>query len=69
LLIRIIALNVLGSALALINLAVVVKAMTANISGVGEGCLTESSKFAECLWQLLPNHCYLLGGLSALNLI
>jgi hypothetical protein len=36
---------------------------------LGEGCLTESSKFAQCLWQLLPNRCYVLGGLSALNLI
>jgi hypothetical protein len=36
---------------------------------LGEGCLTEISKFAECLWQLLPNRCYVLGGLSALNLI
>jgi hypothetical protein len=36
---------------------------------LGEGCLTEISKFAECLWQLLPNRCYVLGGLSALILI
>jgi hypothetical protein len=36
---------------------------------LGEGCLTESSKFAQCFWQLLPNRCYVLGGLSALNLI
>jgi hypothetical protein len=40
-----------------------------NVWRLGEGCLTESSKFAECLWQLLPNLCYVLGGLSALNLI
>ena len=36
---------------------------------LGEGCLTGISKFEECLWQLLPNRCYVLGGLSALNLI
>jgi hypothetical protein len=40
-----------------------------NVLRLGEGCLTESSKFAEYLWQLLPNRCYVLGGLSALNLI
>jgi hypothetical protein len=40
-----------------------------NVWRLGEGCLTESSKFAQCLWQLLPNRCYALGGLSALNLI
>jgi len=40
-----------------------------NVWWLGEGCLTESSNFAECLWQLLPNRCYVLGGLSAVNLI
>jgi hypothetical protein len=43
--------------------------ITYNVLRLGEGCLTESSKFAECLWQLLPNRCYVLGGLSALKLI
>jgi hypothetical protein len=32
---------------------------------LGEGCLTD----AQCFWQLLPNRCYVMGGLSALNLI
>jgi len=40
-----------------------------NVLRLGEGCLTESSKFAQCFWQLLPNRCYVLGGLSVLNLI
>jgi hypothetical protein len=43
--------------------------MTANVRRLGEGCLTESSNFAQCFWQLLPNRCYVLGGLSAQNLI
>jgi len=34
-----------------------------NVLRFGEGCLTESLKFVECLWQLLPNRCYVLGGL------
>jgi len=29
-----------------------------NVLRLGEGCLTERSKFAESLWQLLPNRCY-----------
>jgi hypothetical protein len=31
---------------------------------LGEGCQIKSSIFAQCFWQLLPNRCYLLGGLS-----
>jgi len=44
-------------------------ALAHNVWWLGEGCLTKSSKFAECLWQLLPSRCYVLGGLSALNII
>jgi len=42
--------------------------ITANVLRLGEGCLTERSIFAQTFWQLLPNRCYLLGGLSVGNL-
>jgi hypothetical protein len=36
---------------------------------LGEGCLTDVIFSRKTFWQLLPNRCYVLGGLSALNLI
>jgi hypothetical protein len=44
-------------------------AMTANGLQIGEGCLTDAQFSHKFQWQLLPNRCYVLGGLSALNLI
>jgi hypothetical protein len=31
---------------------------------LGEGCLTDAQFSHKFQWQLLPNRCYLLGGLS-----
>jgi len=31
---------------------------------LGEGCLTDAQFSHKTFWQLLPNRCYLLGGLS-----
>jgi hypothetical protein len=36
---------------------------------LGEGCKTQLKFSLQTKWQLLPNRCYLLGGLSALYLI
>jgi len=35
-----------------------------NVLRLGEGCLTDAQISHKTLWQLLPNRCYLLGGLS-----
>ncbi len=43
--------------------------MAGNGSRLGEGCLTDAQISHKTFWQLLPNRCYVLGGLSALNLI
>ena len=40
-----------------------------NVRRLGEGCLTNAQFSQQTQWQLLPNRCYVLGGLSALNLI
>jgi hypothetical protein len=40
-----------------------------NVLRLGEGCLTDAQFSHKFQWQLLPNRCYVLGGLSALNLI
>ena len=40
-----------------------------NVWGLGEGCLTDTRFSQKFQWQLLPNRCYVLGGLSALFLI
>jgi hypothetical protein len=40
-----------------------------NVLWLGEGCLTDAQYSHKTFWQLLPNRCYVLGGLSALNLI
>ena len=40
-----------------------------NVMRLGEGCLTDAQFSHKFQWQLLPNRCYVLGGLSALNLI
>jgi len=39
--------------------------ITANVLGLGEGCITDARFSHKTFWQLLPNRCYLLGGLSA----
>jgi len=45
------------------------KLIAYNVLRLGEGCLTDVQFSHKTLWQLLPNRCYVLGGLSALNLI
>jgi len=35
-----------------------------NVQRLGEGCLTDAQFSHKTFWQLLPNRCYLLGGLS-----
>jgi hypothetical protein len=40
-----------------------------NVLRLGEGCLTDAKFSHKTFWQLLPNRCYVLGGLSAINLI
>jgi hypothetical protein len=39
--------------------------MEYNVWWLGEGCLTDAQFSHKFQWQLLPNRCYLLGGLSA----
>jgi hypothetical protein len=43
--------------------------LAANVLRLGEGCLTDAKFLYKFQWQLLPNRCYVLGGLSALKLI
>jgi hypothetical protein len=43
--------------------------ISANGLWLGEGCQTYARISHKTFWQLLPNRCYVLGGLSALNLI
>ena len=40
-----------------------------NVLRLGEGCLTDAKFSHKTFWQLLPNRCYVLGGLSAQKLI
>jgi hypothetical protein len=40
------------------------KKLAVNDLRLGEGCLTDAQFSHEFQWQLLPNRCYLLGGLS-----
>jgi hypothetical protein len=38
--------------------------ITANVLWLGEVCLRDAQFSHKFQWQLLPNRCYLLGGLS-----
>jgi hypothetical protein len=38
--------------------------LATNVLWLGEGCLTDAQFSHKFKWQLLPNRCYLLGGLS-----
>jgi hypothetical protein len=38
--------------------------VAANVLRLGEGCLADAQFSHKTFWQLLPNRCYLLGGLS-----
>jgi len=41
--------------------------MAHNGMRLGEGCPKDDKISHKTLWQLLPNRCYLLGGLSVGN--
>jgi hypothetical protein len=47
--------------------SVFLHSVSANVWRLGEGCLTDAQFSHKFQWQLLPNRCYLLGGLSAGN--
>jgi len=42
-------------------------AIATNVWWLGEGCLTDVQISHKFQWQILPNRCYLLGGLSVGN--